>query len=553
MVPADVASREAHVVNLTLMLRSARQSERQWLAERYLALRQREDALANRTLSLLVSLESALSVDQTSVPPVLDLDNNHEASLGQARAGGPLRARAGRRSAAGALLLPRAGNRSAGAAAAGMRTRRLPPAVRGADLVRAWHTAPPSCAASSPVPWLPLIDIAANVSTRVSTRLGARSSTTGKSLTLHGSAVSIPNLITNVSTAAAAPVVGVYALQLDANSPFCTQEPPVTSLAVATQQAAARVMVLVVHDPQAQDNTALPYVPQVDESSRSLTRSQGKSQGTAASFAAAAAAFWSRGRRASSVSPPPPQLASTTAVLLDVANSQSPRLMVHAGRLLLFSEVHVAVPGSAFMGAVVAQQLRQWSWPALQPLYGGRTISFRAAAHGFHSSSIPSLPMRGWVPLVVAPRHVLFSVALEPHTVVRCTLPSTSMPMQPSVRDASSVAGSGAMSNCTVRARTAAPLLWATAFTLRRKDRTDGERFAVGLDKAPPHAGPPCVRLRGMRVCLGHTDVLLPGTYKRTTYQYATPVIPHAAFQATYYSQAQPTMSRPPHGSLHFS
>ena len=87
------------------------------------------------------------------------------------------------------------------------------------------------------------------------------------------------------------------------------------------------------------------------------------------------------------------------------------------------------------------------------------------------------------------------------------------------------------VSNCTIRAHTLSSALWASAFQvpvndapLKAKARgkasgAEASRFTVPVERAPPMAGTPCVRLKGTRVCLGHTGILLPGTYKRTSYQ----------------------------------
>ena len=92
------------------------------------------------------------------------------------------------------------------------------------------------------------------------------------------------------------------------------------------------------------------------------------------------------------------------------------------------------------------------------------------------------------------------------------------------------------VANCTLRSRTSASALWASAYAvpskptpqprLSRSKESGGEaeplqqqRFEVAVERAPPAGATPCVRIHGARVCLGYTDVLLPGTYKRTSYQ----------------------------------
>ena len=86
-------------------------------------------------------------------------------------------------------------------------------------------------------------------------------------------------------------------------------------------------------------------------------------------------------------------------------------------------------------------------------------------------------------------------------------------------------------SNCTLRSRTTSPNLWSTAFSL--PSSSSGRLEPIPYSRSPPTGGTPCVRIKGLRVCLGRAEVLPKGAYKSTSYHFWYAVSPQQSYSIT--------------------
>ena len=501
----DLATREALLHNRTLELTTLRLAERAWLDGRYASLRLREEALANKTLAMLDKLEALF--------PAVDDNNNNPTRV--SNGGGGVRAQ--QRAAKGAGVKPGAlkllSPRAAAAVAAARQHAQLAPsaALSAADLVDAASRASktPQCPINAATAILPLVDVAKSIGLQLHSKLGEQAMS---KVTLFGASSSA--MLSNESSSQQQPMV--HLLELQPNSNFCSQKTNALDLPISLQQGSYRIALVV----GASSSTAAsgPSAPSQQQPWWRVIKEAMIPGGPLA----AAAALHGGGESGT----------NTPRVLMQLSNAESPKGMLHSNRLLLFYNVHRPLQSSS---ALV--ELRQWTWPSLLPL--SKPIAFRWAS----SASAPRAPGRGasptvsqWVPLVVTHRHVLFSTSLEPHVVIRCPLPAVDQPAAAPFEEEQMVGDGGAASsrltsNCTLRSRTTSPNLWSTAFSL--PSSSSGRLEPIPYSRSPPTGGTPCVRIKGLRVCLGRAEVLPKGAYKSTSYHFWYAVSPQQSYSIT--------------------
>ena len=229
-------------------------------------------------------------------------------------------------------------------------------------------------------------------------------------------------------------------------------------------------------------------------------------------------------------------------VLLNWSNAEDPRGLVH-GDLHVFytATIQIYHQGKVKPQSLGRMELRRYSWPGL---------AFQMWANFAWEGNVGV--QKNWVPLHIARRHILFSHSLEPHTVLKCELPTPgasarrgdgtmigerfNRTIQCSGAEPKGICHNGVRyewafkaaspeAQCTLAYKTPSPMVWhAAGFHLYQGVSRSNSIRAI------PRGGTPCLPLLATStsakkrdtasslVCLGHFRTRLRPTDRRSTY-----------------------------------